>query len=77
MASNTSDACMVEFVGISITTEIVEAPVTNSLSGADDDLDGETERTAISVATADWTVSGSTIVIDGTWKNNIADVPST
>ena len=41
MASNTSDACMVEFVGISITTEIVEAPVTNSLSGADDDLDGE------------------------------------
>ena len=43
MASNTSDACMVEFVGISITTEIVEAPVTNSLSGADDDLDGETE----------------------------------
>ena len=43
MASGTSDACMVEFAGISITIETLEAPVTNSLPGADDDLDGETE----------------------------------
>ena len=43
MASGTSDACMVEFAGISITIETLEAPVTNSLPGADDDLDGESD----------------------------------